>query len=202
MADVMAVANLFLHLAEEQANQMNGDLMTDLKLQKMLYFAQCWFLARHGKPLFNNRIEAWNHGPVVPDVYEAYKTYGCNPLHAAPVNYDQFTTDEFSTILDVFAFYGKYSASGLRELSHKSGSPWAAVYVPGVKHIEITAESMKDYFKKQDPLETAADRIRRFAKESGRDIITPAISAKGNPILPADDDEDWDDDQTVESVVG
>ena len=102
----------------------------------------------------------------------------------------------------MYAYYGRYSASGLRELSQKKGSPWTFVYALGVMHIESTAESMKDYFKKQEPLETAADRIRRFAKESGRDIITPAISAKGNPILPADDDEDWDDDQTVESVVG
>ena len=193
MADVKAVANLFLHLAEEQSKQMVGDMMTDLKLQKMLYFAQCWFLARHGEPLFNSRIEAWDHGPVVPAVYTAYKSHGSNPLHATPVDYNQFTSDEFSTILDVFAYYGKYSASGLRELSHKSGSPWDTVYVPGVKHIEITVGSMKEYFEKQSPLETAADRILRFTKESGREVITPAVSAKGNPILPADDYEDWGD---------
>ncbi len=193
MADVKAVANLFLHLAEEQSKQMAGDMMTDLKLQKMLYFAQCWFLARHGEPLFNSRIEAWDHGPVVPAVYTAYKSHGSNPFHATPVDYNQFTSDEFSTILDVFAYYGKYSASGLRELSHKSGSPWDTVYVPGVKHIEITVGSMKEYFEKQSPLETAADRILRFTKESGREVITPVVSAKGNPILPADDYEDWGD---------
>lgn len=157
----------------------------------MLFFAQCWFLARHGKPLFNSRIEAWDHGPVVPAVYAEYKTYGNNPLHADPVDYDQFTSDEFSTILDVFAYSGKYSESGLRELLHKSGSPWTSVYVPGVMPIEITADSMTKYFKKQKPLETAADRLLRSAKEHGREVITPAVSTKGNPILPAADYEDW-----------
>lgn len=193
MADVRAVANLFLHLAEEQAKQMTGDLMTDLKLQKMLYFAQCWHLARYGEPLFSSKIEAWDHGPVVPAIYADFKSYGSNPLHAKPVDYSLFSSNEFSTILDVFAYYGKYSASGLRELSHVSGSPWKDVYRRGVLHIEISPEAMENYFKHQPPLETTADRLVRLARDEGKGIAQPPVSEKGNPILPADDYEDWGD---------
>lgn len=193
MADVKAVANLFLHLAEEQANVEAGDLMTDLKLQKMLYFAQCWHLVRYDRPLFQNTIEAWEHGPVVPDVYMEYKEYKNNPIRASQVDYDAFTSCEFETITDVFAYYSRYSASGLREMSHQYDSPWANVYKPGVKHLEITIESMKDYYKRQPALETMAERILRTANEKGVEIIEPVINPNGNPVLPAEDYEDWGD---------
>ena len=116
-----------------------------------------------------------------------------NPIHASQVDYDVFTSCEFQTITDVFAYYSRYSASGLREMSHQYGSPWADVYKPGVKHLEITIESMKNYYKKQPPLETMADRILRTAKEKGTKIIEPAINSRGIPVLPADDYEDWGD---------
>ena len=193
MADVKEVANLFLYLAEEQANQETGDLMTDLKLQKMLYFAQCWHLVRYDRPLFDSKIEAWDHGPVVPVVYAEYKKYGSNPIHASTVNYSLFSDHELDTILDVFAYYGRYSASGLRELSHKSGSPWAEVYKQNMMHIEIPVKTMKKYFKDQVPLEKIGDRIHRMAKEKQVKIIEPKMSEHGNPILPADDYEDWGD---------
>lgn len=193
MANAKAVANFFIHLAEEQSKTETGDRMTDLKLQKMLFFAQCWHLARHGKPLFNSRIEAWEHGPVVPTVYSVYRAYGSEQLHAEPVDYDQFTAEEMDTMMDVFAFYGKYSASGLRELSHQPGTPWKNVYRPDVMHIEITVQAMQDYCKTQPPLETTADRIKRNISEKGIQVLTPPISANGNPVLPASDYEDWGD---------
>ena len=193
MADVKAVANLFLHLAEEQAKVEAGDLMTDLKLQKMLYFAQCWHLVRYNEPIFLSVIEAWDHGPVVPEIYSEYKKFGRNPIPALPVDYDAFTDHELETIMDVFAYYGRYSASGLREMSHQYDSPWANVYIPGIKHVEITQESMKSFYKRQPPLETVGDRILRTAKEKRIEIIEPVISPNGNPVLPADDYEDWGD---------
>ena len=190
MADVQAVANFFVHLAEDQAMRDAGDLMTDLKLQKMLYFAQGWHLARYGEPLFDSRVEAWEHGPVVPDVYATYKGCGRNPIHAAPVDYEQFTPREMDTMMDVFAYYGKYSASGLRELSHTAGSPWREVYKPGVMHIEITPASMRAYYSSQPPLETTADRLRNSADIK---VTVPPIGKSGRPVLPAEDYEDWGD---------
>ena len=76
MANVHDVAQFFIGLANEQANNEQGDMMTNLRLQKLLYFAQGWHLARYGKPLFDDDIEAWQYGPVVPSVYNAYKQYG------------------------------------------------------------------------------------------------------------------------------
>ena len=59
-----AVADAFLHISTE-----NRSGITNLKLQKLIYYAQAWFLALHDEALFDDPIEAWVHGPVVPEVF-------------------------------------------------------------------------------------------------------------------------------------
>jgi uncharacterized phage-associated protein len=59
MAKVQDVARFFIDLAQHQNERNSGDLMTNLRLQKLLYFAQGWYLARFGKALFDEPIEAW-----------------------------------------------------------------------------------------------------------------------------------------------
>ncbi len=63
------VAQYFLAKADEDA----GDLMSNLKLQKLMYYAQGFSLALCNKPLFPERIEAWIHGPVISALYHEYK---------------------------------------------------------------------------------------------------------------------------------
>ena len=65
MADVKDIAQLFIQLGD-------GDDVTNLKVQKLVYYAQGFYLALNGKPLFNNDIKAWAHGPVVPELYQEY----------------------------------------------------------------------------------------------------------------------------------
>lgn len=58
----------------------HGDPTTNLKLQKLLYYSQAWYLALYDLPLFDDRIEAWVHGPVVPPVYGAFKGKEWQPI--------------------------------------------------------------------------------------------------------------------------
>ena len=69
------VAQYFLAQMDEDA----GDLISNLKLQKLVYYAQGFALALHGRPLFRERVEAWTHGaPVVPELYveDAHPSHG------------------------------------------------------------------------------------------------------------------------------
>ena len=52
------------------------ELITNLKLQKLLYYAQGCVMALTDEPLFDEDIQAWEHGPVVPEIYHKYKSYG------------------------------------------------------------------------------------------------------------------------------
>ena len=68
------VADYFLASADEE------ELVTNMKLQKLLYYAQGFHLAVHGEPLFHDPIVAWSHGPVVPEVYHRFKHNGSSGI--------------------------------------------------------------------------------------------------------------------------
>lgn len=134
------VAEYFLAQADDEA----GDLISNLKLQKLLYYAQGFFLAVYDEPLFNDTIEAWTHGPVVPSVYHTFKNYGSGGI-GPPQNIDfSLYDDRTAALLDeVYAVYGQYSAWKLRNMTHEE-PPWKN-YVGSV----IPHSALKEYFKTQ-----------------------------------------------------
>ena len=83
------VSNFFINLALNT----DDDSVTNLKIQKLLYFAQGYALSKLGRPLFPDAIEAWEMGPVVPSVYNALKSNGRNPI---PQTVGEFSENDFS----------------------------------------------------------------------------------------------------------
>jgi uncharacterized phage-associated protein len=142
MATVFEVANYFLSLADEEA----GDLVSNLKLQKLVYYAQGFHLALFDRPLFDDPIEAWTHGPVVPTLYHRFKDYGFGHI-PRPVEFDPATIDGRTRELldEVHNVYGQYSAWKLRNMTHEE-APWLEAYrmLPGSV---IPHDSMSRYFK-------------------------------------------------------
>ena len=140
MADVYDVAAYLL----SKADIKEGDGMTHLKLQKLLYYCQGFSIVLLKKPLFTNKIEAWPHGPVVVDVYHKLKTYEDGII----VSFDfgdisSLADDEKSLIDDVYEVYGGYSASRLRNLTHNE-KPW--VDAENKLDKTITHDAMRDFF--------------------------------------------------------
>jgi len=141
MANLNDVANCFLKL--DEANE--GDGISNLKLQKLVYYAQGFYIAIHDKALFNDaHIEAWTHGPVSPPLYHQYKEFGSNPI-PAPLNFDESTLkeDELDIIKEVFEVFGQFSAWKLRNMTHEE-APW--LENESTASI-ITLDEVKRYFK-------------------------------------------------------
>jgi uncharacterized phage-associated protein len=133
------VAEYFLTLVDEDA----GDLMTNMKLQKLLYYAQGVHLALYGQPLFQDKIEAWTHGPVVPSVYHEYKKYASGALpRPKEINLDRFSKEQQEVLNEVYQVYGQFSAFILRNMTHDE-PPWKDTQDGEV----ISHEAMKKYFK-------------------------------------------------------
>ncbi len=108
-----------------QSNKSNGKMpLTNKKLQKLLYYAQAWNLVFNGEKLFEEDIEAWVHGPVVPVIYRRYKEYGRLPIREeAEFDKNSFTKSELAVLKDVWDTYGKFDGDYLEMLSH-SEDPW------------------------------------------------------------------------------
>lgn len=131
----------------------HGDCVSNLKLQKLLYYAQGWYLAFHDRPLFDEPIQAWIHGPVVPPVYGDFKHRKWLPIEAEVRKRAEITDipeNIWGHIEDTWAAYGSMSAYDLEVLTH-SESPWinarAGLAPDEPSKAVISHFDMKTYFK-------------------------------------------------------
>jgi len=138
------VAQYFLKRQDPDA----GDLMSNLKLQKLVYYAQGFHLAMKDSPLFVEPIEAWEHGPVCVPLYHKYKEYGSGaiPIPFDADAYSMFNDATHEVLNEVYNYYGQFSAWKLRNLTHED-TPWVNAYRN--ERSEITHEDMRIYFKTQ-----------------------------------------------------
>jgi uncharacterized phage-associated protein len=150
MANVFDVAKYFQMLAASGAEDA-GESMTHLKLQKLLYYSQGFHLALSGgRPLFDDPILAWKHGPVVNIVWKEYKAYGSGPIPAIE-GFDPakcLSEDERSLLNDVWNAYGQFSAWKLRNMTHEE-PPWRLAWETGIENEHISPQSMAAYFVTQ-----------------------------------------------------
>lgn len=132
------VADYFLASQDEES----GELISNLKLQKLMYYAQGFHLALYGTRLFPNDIEAWAHGPVVPELYHKFKEHGAAPLpRPQSVSLEKFDAQTRELLDDIINIYGQYSGWKLRNMTHEE-TPWIES-----KYGVIRPQLMIDYFK-------------------------------------------------------
>lgn len=107
--------------------------MTNLKLNKLVYFAQAVSLKQHGIPLFSDEIQAWNCGPVEPAVYHAFQKYGKNVIRHPEGSYE--TSAQLHEVAQqVMHTYGELTAFDLTCIIRCEGSAWKSVYVPNANN--------------------------------------------------------------------
>jgi len=181
MANVYDVADFFIELA----GQEEEGVITQLKLNKLLYYAQGLYLAKTGKPLFADSIEAWEYGPVVPAIYQRYKVCGSNPIAAEGKDVSGlFSEDEYDTLLDTAREYGKYTASYLVSKTHNPDTPWSQTD----RNKIIEHNLIASYF-------TMHEKVPSFSEIlASKDIPTIGYrDSDGYLVLPVDEDDDcWD----------
>jgi uncharacterized phage-associated protein len=105
-----------------------GCLLSNLKLQKLLYYADAWHLAFYGKKLINVKFQAWIHGPVNREVFDRFAHY--KSLYSDIGIEDTRKEFDISIIEDsrehvdkILEAYGKFTGSQLEDITHKE-EPW------------------------------------------------------------------------------
>lgn len=138
--DVMDIANKIL----AKPNSECEELISNMKLQKLLYYMQGFHLAYFGTPLFDDRIEAWYYGPVVPSVYDHFSKYKSQGIMPEKDKTITLSEDEERLFDEVYKVYGEYSAIGLMNMTH-SEMPWKST-ATGKGNV-ISREKMRKFFK-------------------------------------------------------
>ncbi len=142
---IFDIADLFIFLGGKGNKKK---YVTNLKLQKLLYFAQATYLAKFGRALFSDDIVAWQYGPVVEAVYNKYKKYDNQPIPIPSEFAEQTIPEDINLFVrSIWKSYGNYSANELIALSHKH-SPWIVAYNSG-KGTILSLESIKDFYNKK-----------------------------------------------------
>ena len=161
------VADYFLAIADED------DVLSNLKLQKLCYYAQGFCLAETGRPLFPERIERWQHGPVVRSLYHAFKEYERQSIpFPDSVQLGDYPEIALELIDRVYGTYGPLEAWALRDMTHRE-PPWRDSTPSGV----ITKSRMRQYFKTQElPPDTEMLRFRRAVSQ---DSALAAMTRRG-----------------------
>jgi uncharacterized phage-associated protein len=121
MKPAVTTANKTADYLLENTSQ-HGDYLTNLKLQKLLYYSQGWHLALFNKPLFDDPIEAWIHGPAIPSVYRRFKRYTFLPI-TAKVEHTTLPKKTAELIDEVAQKYGRFTAWDLEIMTHRE-TPW------------------------------------------------------------------------------
>lgn len=141
------VADYFLAVSKN-----SGEPITNLKLQKLVYYAQAWFLANKSEPLFKAKFQAWVHGPVIPDLYEKYKKFGSTPIVADVDINDvkkRFNSDQLEFLDEVTRVYMPRGAYELELMTHQE-EPWVqsrdGLEPDQPSNAEISEELMRSYY--------------------------------------------------------
>ena len=141
----------------------HGDTISNLKLQKLLYYMQGFHLALFDAPFFNETIEAWTYGPVVPVVFREFKRYQNRAINPGNYRDELVLTDDEQQMFDtVYDEYNRFSAVALMQMTHSEG-PWKSHAIGDV----ITNDEMRRYFL------TQIDRHDEFlTDENGRIMLS------------------------------
>ncbi|MEL6619109.1 MAG: type II toxin-antitoxin system antitoxin SocA domain-containing protein, partial [Pseudomonadota bacterium] len=150
------VANYFLDRADEEHLPM-----TQLKLLKLVYIAYGWNLALTGRRLFDEKIEAWQHGPVVKSLYHEFKHFKSSPIigRSEDVDLDSWDTvepripdEDKETLLilqKVWVSYRRFKGWDLRNKTHEKGGPWSKVYQDGIKGIKLSDQDIATHYEQR-----------------------------------------------------
>ena len=128
--DAKALANLLLDWADSDRIGV-----TPMKLQKLIFFAHADFLIRFERPLIKQEFEAWDHGPVIPSVFQEFKASAKTPITSRAASFNPITAKretvscslpepELSAVRAVYDFYKPASATELSRMSHELEGVW------------------------------------------------------------------------------
>jgi uncharacterized phage-associated protein len=180
--DARSVANLILDLAEK-----NNKTVSNLVLQKLVYFAHGTFLSRTGTPLVLGEFEAWTHGPVHPHIYNAFKQHGSAAIRERaeavnPVTLERRAVpkvdhaEAVEIIERVYADLKYRSASALVDVSHAKNAPWSVIVERAKKQESISLRIPNDIIRERFRFHAVS--INAGEKEA---VIPDENSPFGNP---------------------
>lgn len=156
--DPRYIANLIL----DRAGARDISL-TNAEVNKIIYFVHALYLAEFSRPLIDAKIEAWEYGPVIREVYSEFKSFGSEPINSRAQKldleslrrvdvYEEMDKGDIDFLAPLIDRFSRFGVGKLISISHEKGGPWDVVYNrsgrvnPGM---EISNQIIRDYYLQQ-----------------------------------------------------
>lgn len=134
-----------------------------MQVLKLTYIAHGWSLAILNAPLIKDPVQAWRHGPVIPNLYRALKKYGSRNIdefiydpHSGAKIEAEFTSGQDMVITTIYEVYSDLHAFQLSDLTHKPGTPWDQKYDPDEMFTVIPNPMIASYYRQLSQQDGAA----------------------------------------------
>ena len=123
-------------------NFEDSEFITNLKLQKLLYYAQGCYLANNDESLIKEDFLAWEHGPVIRKIYDKFRKFGANGIQYNEDYEDKIDEQTKIFLKKVYNRFGQYTAWKLRDMTHQE-KPWKET----PRNSVIDRKLIQTYFK-------------------------------------------------------
>lgn len=152
MYDARQIANWFI-----QRSLNDSRAISIMSLLKLIYIAHGWNLEMRNVPLFSNKIEAWQYGPVIRDVYDTFRPNGVSLNRNDPAFPTVVEIAVTSFLEEIYQIYGHMSAFRLSEITHQVGGPWETATKWGGWNAEIPNDLIKSHYVSKRQMANAAN---------------------------------------------
>ncbi|WP_445247037.1 Panacea domain-containing protein [Microcoleus sp. OTE_8_concoct_300] len=189
MIDSLNVARYFIIRAYEDGIEAE---MTNMKVQKLLYYAQSLHLALYNEPLFAEEIQAWRYGPVCPPAYKFYSEFEAKQLPIPDKeSLLQLPREKKELLEEIWEYFGGYHAYKLSDMTHLE-FPWKKArrgLPPQASSTEpIQLDDMKELgYQKLDRIE----RDRPEYKLAMSEILNDAFASESLNRIGKGEVHDW-----------
>lgn len=148
MAHANDVASYLVSLRNSDENSGKYFSLSNLKMQKILYFCQGVYQAMFNNTLIDDhKFEAWPYGPVIPQLYSRFSKYGQTDISDSEAQSYKLTQDEINVINRVWNLLKNKDAYALVDATHIPGSPWATVYNDKNRSNKVISNNLiREYF--------------------------------------------------------
>lgn len=123
------IANVFIQKAIDHPDKL--PYITPMKLQKLMFFAQSWYLKINNTRLINDEFVRWQYGPVIQSVYYEFAHNGGGAIKSKAKDFEGKDVNEYITPKDdefidnIIDVYGMYTGWQLSEATHTKKGAWA-----------------------------------------------------------------------------
>ena len=183
--DARSVANELIHRSHQA-----GRPITNHQTVKLAYLCHAWMLAIHRRPLLSQPVEAWQYGPIIPEIYRSLRRYGGEPvrrpvdLASAGITEHPYDPRETSIIDQVSEKYGHLTGVQLSAMTNAPGTPWEQIRSKHGRTAVIPDPVIEDYYARiaeRSKTSAAGQRNQSTAPESRQGTADPITDRSIEP---------------------